>query len=159
MLTPRTEKRSCLRPRARLATALLAACALSLLSTAPAALAGPGGASPIASSETTGGALAFSSWRLAGATWYGPGLYGRHTACGETLRPGTLGVAHRSLPCGTAVKFFFHGHQIVTRVIDRGPYSKGNAWDLTSAAAEALGFSSTGQARIRYAVAVNFARP
>ena len=113
----------------------------------------------MASTEAeAGGLLAFSPWHFAGATWYGPGLYGRHTACGQTLRPGTLGVAHRSLPCGTAVKFFFHGRQIVTRVIDRGPYSKGNSWDLTSAAAEALGFASTGQARLRYAVAVHYAR-
>ena len=104
-------------------------------------------------------AISFSSWRSGGATWYGPGLYGRHTACGQTLRPGTIGVAHRNLPCGTAVKFVFHGRQIVTRVIDRGPYSQGNDWDLTSRAAEALDFSSTGQAEIRYAVAAHYARP
>jgi hypothetical protein len=157
MNTLRTERRCRLRPRARLA--VLGAFALGALATAGPAQALPGGAAPIASSGSTGGALAFSPWRLAGATWYGPGLYGRHTACGQTLRPGTLGVAHRSLPCGTAVKFTFHGRQIVTRVIDRGPYSKGNSWDLTSAAAEELGFSRTGQARIRYAVAVEYARP
>src|SRR5206468_12183409 len=43
--------------------------------------------------------------RVRTATWYGPGLYGRRTACGERLGPGTLGVAHRSLPCGTPVTF------------------------------------------------------
>ena len=146
------------RTRARIATALCA-CALAALSAAP-VQASTGGASTVASTEAeAGGLLGFSPWHFAGATWYGPGLYGRHTACGQTLRPGTLGVAHRSLPCGTAVKFFFHGHQLVTRVIDRGPYSKGNSWDLTSAAAEALGFSSTGQARLRYAVAIHYARP
>jgi hypothetical protein len=144
--------------RARIATALCA-CALAALAAAP-AQAATGGAETVASTEAEGGGLlSFSSWRFAGVTWYGPGLYGRRTACGETLRPGTLGVAHRSLRCGTAVKFFFHGHQIVTRVIDRGPYSKGNSWDLTSAAAKALDFSSTGRARIRYAVAVRYARP
>ncbi len=144
--------------RARIAAALYA-CALVALA-APPAQAVTGGASTAASTEAEGGGLlAFSPWHFAGATWYGPGLYGRHTACGQTLRPGTLGVAHRSLPCGTAVKFFFHGHQIVTRVIDRGPYSKGNSWDLTSAAAKALDFSSTGRARIHDAVAVHYARP
>jgi len=156
-MTVRTDRRPRSRNRARFA-ALLAVCALGAVGAVP-AQAGTGGASTVASSEAqTGGGLAFSSWRSAGATWYGPGLYGRHTACGQTLRPGTIGVAHRSLPCGTAVKFTFHGHQIVTRVIDRGPYSKGNSWDLTSAAAEALDFSSTGQAQIRYAVAVQYAR-
>ena len=97
------------------------------------------------------------SLRFAGATWYGPGFYGKQTACGQTLRPGTLGVAHRSLPCGTVVKFVFGGRQIVTRVIDRGPYAKGFAWDLTNGTREALGFEGSG--RIRYAVAAQYARP
>ena len=68
-------------------------------------------------------AFVFTAMRSAGATWYGPGLYGRHTACGQTLRPATIGVAHRTLPCGTAVKFLYRGRSIVARVIDRGPYS------------------------------------
>lgn len=150
--------------RVRLAEPLLVALVLvGLLAGAASAQAAAGGASPgfageSAESAEAGAGFAFSPWRYAGATWYGPGLYGRHTACGQTLRRTTLGVAHRSLPCGTAVKFFFHGRQIVTTVIDRGPYSKGNSWDLTSAAAEALGFSATGQAQIRYAVAVEYAR-
>lgn len=158
MTTARTDKPShpCRRPRL---ASLLALCLLCALGAAAPAQAATGGATTIASTEAqSGSGLAFSQWQLAGATWYGPGLYGRHTACGETLRPGTLGVANRSLPCGTAVKFFFHGQQIVTRVIDRGPYSKGNSWDLTSAAAEALDFSSTGEAQIHYAVAVHYAR-
>jgi Lytic transglycolase len=157
MKTERTQNRVHGRARARLATALLGACGLLLALSGP-AQAASGGAAPSIAGES-GAGLAFSPWHYAGATWYGPGLYGRHTACGETLRRTTLGVAHRSLPCGTAVKFTFHGHSILTRVIDRGPYSKGNSWDLTSAAAEDLGFSSTGQAQIRYAVAVEYARP
>jgi peptidoglycan lytic transglycosylase len=156
MSTAATERRSSQRPRALLA-ALLVACALGPLALASPVDAASGGAAPIVSSEA-GAGLAFSPWHLAGVTWYGPGLYGRHTACGQTLRRATLGVAHRSLPCGTAVKFFFHGRRIVTTVIDRGPFSKGNSWDLTSASARALGFSRTGRARIRYAVELNYAR-
>lgn len=91
--------------------------------------------------------------RRAGASWYGPGLYGRHTACGETLQANTLGVAHRSLPCGTTVKFAYHGHTLVTQVIDRGPYVHGRSWDLTSAASKVLGLEGVGQ--VRYAVAVD----
>ena len=93
----------------------------------------------------------------AGATWYGPGFYGHQTACGQVLRPNTIGVAHRSLPCGTTVKFAYHGHSLVTTVIDRGPYTKGNAWDLTNGAREALGFEGSGQ--VHYAVALSYARP
>lgn len=125
---------------------------------APTALAATGGAAPVASSGTSGssGSLAFSPLRSAGATWYGPGLYGRHTACGQLLRPQTIGVANRDLPCGTAVKFVYRGHALVTRVIDRGPYSTGNDWDLTNGARRALGFDGAGT--IRYAVALNYAR-
>ena len=50
--------------------------------------------------------------RSAGASWYGPGLCGNKTACGQTLRPTTIGVAHEDLPCGTMVKFVYHGHAV-----------------------------------------------
>ena len=89
--------------------------------------------------------------RTAGATWYGPGLYGNRTACGRVLKPATVGVAHKSLPCGTRVAFFHRGRLLVTRVIDRGPYAAGYKWDLTNGARLQLGFKGTG--RIRYAIA------
>jgi rare lipoprotein A len=136
------------------AAAALAALAVLVFGASP-AQAGPGGASPVASS-TAGEGLVFTPFRSAGASWYGPGLYGNKTACGQTLRPDTLGVAHRNLPCGTAVKFVHDGHAVVTRVIDRGPFAKGRAWDLTAAVSEALEFDGVG--RLRYAVAVSFAR-
>jgi rare lipoprotein A (peptidoglycan hydrolase) len=101
--------------------------------------------------------IAFSPMRSAGATWYGPGLYGNQTACGHTLQPATIGVAHRSLPCGTAVKFAYRGRLLVTRVIDRGPYTRGNAFDLTNGARLALGFP--GVDKLRYAVALQATRP
>ncbi len=116
-----------------------------------------GGASTVTSSQAqTGGGIAFTPMRSAGATWYGPGLYGNQTACGQVLQPGTVGVAHRSLPCGTPVKFAYRGRQIVTRVIDRGPFSHGNAWDLTNGARRLLAFE--GSDRILYAVALSHAR-
>lgn len=130
--------------------ALFAALTCLALSTIPAE-AGTGGASAV---PADGGKLVFSSpMRSAGATWYGPGLYGNHTACGQTLRPRTIGVAHRTLPCGTAVKFAYHGHTLVARVIDRGPYTEGNAFDLTNGARRSLDFE--GANRVRYAVEVD----
>ncbi|MGC1852348.1 MAG: septal ring lytic transglycosylase RlpA family protein [Solirubrobacterales bacterium] len=123
------------------------------------AQAATGGASTLAASEaSTGSDLAFAPLRWAGATWYGPGLYGNSTACGQVLRPQTLGVAHRNLPCGTAVRFIYRGRAIVTRVIDRGPYSLGNAWDLTHAAARALGFDQVGADLVGFAVSLEYAR-
>lgn len=74
------------------------------------------------------------------ATWYGPGFYGNRTACGKTLGYSTLGVAHRSLPCGTKVAILYEGRTITVPVIDRGPYSSAN-WDLTRETAERLRFS------------------
>ncbi len=100
--------------------------------------------------------LVFSPFRSAGASWYGPGLYGNGTACGQTLRATTIGVAHRNLPCGTMVKFVYEGNAVVAPVIDRGPFVKGRAWDLTAAASEALEFEGVGM--VRYAVAVSYAR-
>jgi Lytic transglycolase len=132
--------------------------AIALLSLALAPLAAEaqtgGAGAPVPESSTSGGAgLTFSSpMRSAGATWYGPGLYGNGTACGQTLKPGTIGVAHRTLPCGTTVKLSYHGHSLVTRVIDRGPYTVGNDFDLTNGARLALGFEGVGQ--VRYALAV-----
>jgi len=128
------------------------------LAAAP-AWAGTGGASATSSDGTVSaaGGLVFSSpMRSAGATWYGPGLYGNHTACGQTLRPNTIGVAHRTLPCGTTLKIAYHGRSLVTRVIDRGPYTKGNAFDLTNGARRALHFE--GANRVRYAVAIGSKR-
>ncbi|MEX2108738.1 MAG: septal ring lytic transglycosylase RlpA family protein [Solirubrobacterales bacterium] len=118
------------------------------------AQAATGGASTHASTAAqVGGGIAFSPVRLAGATWYGPGLYGNNTACGQVLRPSTTGVAHRKLPCGTVVRFTYRGRQVVTRVIDRGPYSEGNDWDLTQAVARALGFEAVGADKVGFAIA------
>lgn len=91
------------------------------------------------------------SLRRAKSTWYGPGFYGNRTACGQTLTYGTVGVAHRRLPCGTKVTFHHRGKALVTQVIDRGPFVRGIMWDLTGAAARSLGFSGSGP--IRYLIA------
>jgi peptidoglycan lytic transglycosylase len=149
------------RRRARWGVGAILALAVLAAGAIPAAQAATGGAapnSPPTASASDGEGLAFTPLRIAGASWYGPGLYGRHTACGETLRPNTIGVAHKRLPCGTVVKFVFHGHTLITQVIDRGPYVRGRAWDLTTAASEALGFQDVGVGRVRYAVAREYAR-
>jgi hypothetical protein len=83
-------------------------------------------------------------YRVAHASWYGPGLYGGHLACGGTLTPGTLGVAHKTLPCGTKVTFRYGGRSVTVAVVDRGPYVGGRDYDLTAATAQRLGFSGAG---------------
>ncbi len=75
--------------------------------------------------------------RPALASWYGPGLYGRRTACGQTLTTGLQGVAHKSLPCGTRVSIRYRGRSTSAVVVDRGPFSGAREFDLTSATAQA----------------------
>jgi rare lipoprotein A len=82
-------------------------------------------------------------YRPARATWYGPGFYGRKTACGQVMSHALLGVAHRSLPCGAPVEVFYRGRTITVPVVDRGPFANGARYDLTSATAQALGFTQT----------------
>ena len=82
-------------------------------------------------------------YRPAKATQYGPGFYGHKTACGQRLRPGTVGVANRTLKCGTSVAIYYNGRTITVPVIDRGPYANSADWDLTMATGKALGLSGT----------------
>jgi rare lipoprotein A len=81
-------------------------------------------------------------FRLAGASWYGGG---GGTACGQQLTSSTMGVANKTLPCGTLVTLRYAGHTVRVPVIDRGPYVAGREFDLTEATKRALGFGDTGQ--------------
>ena len=83
-------------------------------------------------------------YRSAYASWYGPGLYGGRLGCGGTLDAGDLGVAHKSLPCGTKVTLRHHGRVVRVPVIDRGPYAGGREYDLTEATAKRLKFKGHG---------------
>jgi len=97
-----------------------------------------------AQSATSTPALTITVYRPSLATLYGPGFYGHRTACGTILRRRTIGVANRTLPCGTEVQVYFDGGVITVPVIDRGPYAHGANWDLTMATAKALGMEGTG---------------
>jgi rare lipoprotein A len=83
-------------------------------------------------------------YRPAAASWYGPGLYGNSMACGGTLTPSTLGVAHKSMPCGTKLTLRYGGRSVRVSVVDRGPFSGNREFDLTSATKQRLGFPDVG---------------
>jgi rare lipoprotein A len=100
-------------------------------------------ATPPPDGQTTPQSANAANYQSAKASWYGPGLYGKKTACGAKLTRGTLGVAHKKLPCGTDVALRYHGRTIVVPVIDRGPYSHGVQYDLTYATARKLGMTQT----------------
>ncbi len=128
--------------RTRLATTtLLALLALPACGSVPVAVAADtGGASSAPATSTPAPA---HSRKPPMASWFGPGFYGHKTACGQTMTPVIVGVANRTLPCGTLVKFTYEGHQLTVPVLDRGPYAKGVNWDLTAAAAQTLGVQET----------------
>jgi rare lipoprotein A len=81
-------------------------------------------------------------YRLAEASWYGGG---GELACGGELTSSTLGVANKTLPCGTEVTLRYDGRTVEVRVIDRGPYVAGREFDLTEATKQALGFGGVGE--------------
>jgi peptidoglycan lytic transglycosylase len=89
--------------------------------------------------------LTTTVYRPSKATEYGPGFYGRRTACGQRLRRGMIGLANRTLRCGESVAVYYQGRTLVVPVIDRGPYANGADWDLTEATGKALGIDGTAQ--------------
>lgn len=103
----------------------------------------PSGLTASSAAATEGLSGSVPVYRRQKTTWYGPGFYGKRTACGKKLTRRTLGVAHRTLPCGTRVEFFRKGRRIVVPVIDRGPFVRGVTWDLTLTAMKRLGSRST----------------
>jgi rare lipoprotein A len=94
---------------------------------------------PIAASP----ALTATVYATSLATIYGPGFYGNKTACGQKLTRSMIGVASRSLRCGTQVTIYYDKQALTVPVIDRGPYANGASWDLTMATAKDLGITGT----------------
>lgn len=93
-------------------------------------------------------------WRFDGdISWYGPGLYGNGTACGHKLTKDLVGVAHRSLPCGTMVTFrnISNGKTVTVPVIDRGPFVAGRTWDLSHGACAIIKHCYTGTIEWKFA--------
>jgi rare lipoprotein A (peptidoglycan hydrolase) len=91
------------------------------------------------------GSISKDTWRHDGdISWYGPHLYGHRTACGQALTKTLVGVAHRTLPCGTLVTFRYNGVTMNVPVIDRGPYVSGRTWDLSNGACRRLNHCFTG---------------
>jgi rare lipoprotein A len=80
-------------------------------------------------------------YRAVEASWYGGG---GGLACGGSLTTTTMGVANRTLPCGTLVTLRYNGRTVRVPVIDRGPYVGSREFDLTEATKLALGFGDTG---------------
>jgi rare lipoprotein A len=77
---------------------------------------------------------------------------GAQTACGQMFNMYKVSVAHKTLACGTAVRFCYEGKCLVAPVTDRGPYVKGRSFDLSLGAAKRLGITKNGVTRLKVAV-------
>ena len=84
------------------------------------------------------------------ASWYGGKFQGRKTASGERFDTNKLTAAHKTLPFNTVVKVTNseNDRTVEVRINDRGPFVQGRIIDLSRAAAEALGMTGRGVARV-----------
>ena len=85
------------------------------------------------------------------ASWYGEDFHAKDTANGERYDMDALTAAHRTLPMPTVVRVtnLENGRSLRLRVNDRGPYARGRIIDVSRRAANLLGFSNKGTARVR----------
>jgi rare lipoprotein A len=87
----------------------------------------------LASAADATPSLTVTVYRQQKATFYGPGFYGNKTACGARLTKTMIGVANRTLPCGSTVSLLFKGRTLAVPVIDRGPLAARRAATATPA--------------------------
>ena len=89
------------------------------------------------------------------ASWYGEQFQGRQTSSGELFDLNKLTAAHKTLPLGCMVKLkaVSTGKSVVVRINDRGPWIKGRDFDLSEAAALALGIHNRGVAAVEATIA------
>jgi rare lipoprotein A len=79
---------------------------------------------------------------------------GTRTASGARFNPGGMTAAHRTLPFGTRVLVTSAatGRSVTVTINDRGPFVKGRIIDLSRGAAQALGITGSGLARVSVSV-------
>jgi hypothetical protein len=78
-------------------------------------------------------------------------VHGARSHCGWLLRPGTLGIVHPVLPCGTKLFVQYGGKRVYTQVVDRAPVASREDFDLTAALADRIGLTGTDDVRWAFA--------
>ncbi len=88
------------------------------------------------------------------ASYYSRRATGARTSSGERLNNDSLVCAHRTHPFGTKllVRNPANGKEVVVRVIDRGPFTRGRIIDLSYEAAKRIGMLSAGVAMVEVSV-------
>jgi rare lipoprotein A (peptidoglycan hydrolase) len=92
-----------------------------------------------------------SGYYTSRAAPYAPSADHPRTACGDAFTAKTQGIAHPVLPCGVKIYIRFHGREVLTQVIDRGPNVPGRDFDITKALADRLDLHGTQIIHWRYA--------
>jgi rare lipoprotein A (peptidoglycan hydrolase) len=92
-----------------------------------------------------------NGYYTARAAPYGPTARRRRTACGKPFLKTTEGAAHPVLPCGVKIYIRFHGREVLTQVVDRGPNVPGREFDITKALANRLDLHGTQTIQWRFA--------
>lgn len=84
------------------------------------------------------------------ASWYGKRFQGRRTANGESFDMHKMTAAHKTFPFGTVVRVVRADtrQDVVVRINDRGPFTKGRVIDLSRAAASEIQLIHTGTAKV-----------
>jgi rare lipoprotein A len=77
--------------------------------------------------------------------------YDPHTASGEKFDKNELTAAHRTLPFGTRLRVtdVNTGRSVTVRVNDRGPFVRGRVVDVSASAAQSLGITGKGVAKVK----------
>src|SRR3569833_2299763 len=87
------------------------------------------------------------------ASWYGPGLAEKPTASGVPYNPNGYTAASRTLPLGTKLLVSYGERSVSVTVNDRGPFVAGRGLDLSQGAAQALGLTKVGVAKVGWRIA------
>ena len=138
---------------ARLVTVLLIGAGLAACAQAPVASYRPQSSrqaalhkrhSPLATREASLDASSSSGV----ASYYSSGV---RTASGEAFNPNEFTAAHRTLPFGTKLRVtnVSTGQSVTVRVNDRGPFVPGRVVDVSHSAAESLGMTGKGVAKVK----------
>jgi rare lipoprotein A len=92
-----------------------------------------------------------TSGHVVKASWYRPGFAGRRTSSGERFNPDQLTAASKTLPIGSVVRVtnVENGRSVNVRINDRGPYVRGRSLDLSRRAAQKIGMTHKGVARVK----------
>jgi peptidoglycan lytic transglycosylase len=85
------------------------------------------------------------------ASWYGDDFHGRLTANREIFDHNGISAAHPTMPLPSYARVtnLSNGRSLIVRVNDRGPYHGNRIIDVSSRAADLLGFRSSGTAWVK----------